>query len=188
MGKLKIGCSCLKHKVPISWTTRGCLVLKKPSLITHHSSLNFPHSSFKISQFPKPHMFGTLFSASHHSNISTFYGTHYLSTIPVYTSTFLLFFFFFSSLSPNTQTQFSLPLRPSILFLSSSPNSAELHLTEYKQRRSPAKEIHLALISTSPSVDLHRHPAYKITFEGQQRRRSPPLWPMSFLLRPPLFC
>ena len=150
---------------------KGLFGFKKT--ITHHSSLNFLHSSLKIPQFPKPHMFGTLFSASHYSNISTFYGTHYLSTIPAYTSTFLLFFF--SSLSPNTQTQFSLPLRPSILFLSSSPNNANLHLTEYKQRRSPAKEIHLALISTSPSVDLHRHPAYKITFEGQQRRRSPPL-------------
>ena len=45
-------------------------------LKNHHSSLITSHSSLKIPQFPKPHMFGTLFSASHHSNISTFYGTH----------------------------------------------------------------------------------------------------------------
>ena len=132
MGKLKIGCSCLKHKVPISWTTRGCLVLKKPSLITHHSSLNFPHSSFKISQFPKPHMFGTLFSASHHSNISTFYGTHYLSTIHVYKSTFLLFFFFFHHSPP-------IP-RHSSLFLSAPPFSS-------------SHRVQTVPISTSPSIN-----------------------------------
>ena len=71
-----------------TWMTKGLFGFKKSSLITHHSSLLtqfslliIRHSSLKIPQLPKPCMFGTLFSTSHHSKICTFCGTHCLSTM-----------------------------------------------------------------------------------------------------------
>ena len=64
------------------WIFRPCLVLKKWSLITHHSvfithhsSLITHHSLLKIPQFPTPPVWH-IFSVSHHPIFSIFYGTH----------------------------------------------------------------------------------------------------------------
>ena len=173
---------------------RGCLVLKKPSLITHHSSLNFHQSSFKIPRFPKPHTFGTLFSASHHSNISTFCGTHTWHTAwAPYLRIHPFFFSHHSSPIPKHTVLSSSPLpfssshqvQTAPISTSSSTNNADLLQRKSTQCRSPP---HPVPISTSPSADLHQHPACKITSDEQQWHQSPPSWLMSFLLRPPLFC
>ena len=146
---------------------RDYLVLKK--IITHHSSLNFRHSSLlthhlKYHNFVNPTIWHTIFSFS---SLKYFYfcGIHRLST----TSSSQLPYLCVSSLPINTfifsitlpqslDTWFSLPLRPSILFLSSSPNSANLHLTQPRSPPAPNLQDHLRRAAATPISTLLLRP------------------------------
>ena len=141
---------------------RGCLVLKKPSLITHHSSLNFHQSSFKIPQFPKPHTFGTLFSGSHHSNISTFCGTHTWHTAwAPYLRIHPFFFSHHSSPIPKHTVLSSSPLpfssshrvQTAPISTSTSTNNTDLLQRKSTQCRSPPHPVPI-----STSTQLARSP------------------------------
>ena len=157
---------------------RGRLVLKKQ--ITHYSSLNFHHLllityHWKYLNFLNLARLAHCFQLLITKKFVLFMGPtlwapcqahgYHTRVYPFSPHKSFFFFFFFSPIPRHTvQT----PLCPSILFLSLSPNSADLHLTKYKQYRSLAKEILPAPISTLPNADLHRHLACKITSDGQQ--------------------
>ena len=68
--------SCRRFEQENECEAKGLFGFKKTSLITAHLIFVTYHLLLKIPQFSKPHTFGTLFSVSHHSNISTFCGTH----------------------------------------------------------------------------------------------------------------
>ena len=134
MGKLKIGCSCLKHKVPISWTTRGCLVSKKPSLITPHS-IFFTHH-LKYPNFLNPtclaHYFQLLITQIFLLFVEPTTWAPYLHIHPLFS-----FFFFFFHHSPPIP-------RHNSLFLSAPPFSS-------------SHRVQTVPISTSPSLQDHPH-------------------------------
>ena len=94
---------------------RGCLVLKKPSLITPHSIFVTHHSSLKIPQFPIPHTFGT-----HHS---VMFSTKKLKKIGINTLTQCprTFLFSFFSFSLDSHLSLPLPFVFSLLFSSFFP-------------------------------------------------------------------
>ena len=204
-----------------TWMTKGLFGFKKSSLITHHSSLithhsslNFHHSPLvthhlKYPNFLNPthlaHCFQLLITQKFVLFVGPIawapcqahgYHTHVYPLSP-YKSHFLFFFFlFFHHSPPIPKHTVQTLLCPSILFLSPSPNNANFHLTESKQRWSLAKEIHPALISTqlarspptgSSGTDLlHHDPAVPIKNAGKDMQDSfhpfsPPLSSLSFL-------
>ena len=129
-----------------TWMTNGLFGFKKTithhlSLLTQFSSLITPHSSLKNLYFlwdPLP---------EHHVKLTVTIPMCILS-LPINHIFSFFFFLFFHHSPPIPRHTVQTLLRPSILFLSPSPNNANFHLTEFKQRRSLAKEIHPALIST----------------------------------------
>ena len=142
---------------------------KKSSLITPYSIFVTHH--LKYPNFLNPTRL-TLFSASHHSNISIFVGLipdplpkHLTRVYPLSPHKSSFFFFFHHS-----------PPIPRHIVLSSSPPLHSLPLTESKQHQSPPHRIQTTPIFSKgnpPSADLHRHLACKITSNGQQRCQSP---------------
>ena len=120
---------------------RGCLVLKKPSLITPHSIFVTHHSSLKIPQFSIPHTFGT-----HHS---VMFSTKKLKKTGINTLTQCPKTFLFSFFSFSLDSHLSLPLP--FIFLCFSLRFSPVILPNPSMN--PTTEIKVWTCDT----DLHHH-------------------------------